>query len=36
MQRLLDSCDIGDPAGVGDYAILLLVARLGLRSIEAP
>ncbi len=35
MQRLLDSCDISDPAGVRDYAILMLVARLGLRSIEA-
>jgi len=35
VQRLLDSRDIGDPARVGDYAILMLVARLGLRSIEA-
>jgi site-specific recombinase XerC len=35
VQRLLDSCDISDPAGVRDYAILMLVARLGLRSIEA-
>ena len=35
MRRLLDSCGIGDPARVGDYAILMLVARLGLRSIEA-
>jgi hypothetical protein len=34
VQRLLDSCDISDPAGVRDYAILMLVARLGLRSIE--
>ncbi|MCX2934282.1 hypothetical protein ORI20_28860 [Mycobacterium sp. CVI_P3] len=31
---LLDSCDHGDPVQVRDYAILLLVARLGLRSIE--
>jgi integrase len=35
VQRLLDSCDISDPAGLRDYAILMLVARLGLRSIEA-
>jgi len=35
VQGLLDSCDISDPAGVRDYAILMLVARLGLRSIEA-
>ena len=34
VQRLLDSCDISDPAGVRDYAILMLVARVGLRSIE--
>jgi integrase len=34
VQRLLDSCDISDPAGVRDYAVLMLVARLGLRSIE--
>jgi site-specific recombinase XerD len=31
---LLDSCDRGDPVQIRDYAILLLVARLGLRSIE--
>ena len=31
---LLDSCDRGDPVQVRDYAILMLVARLGLRSIE--
>ena len=30
VQRPLDSCDISDPAGVGDYAVLMLVARLGL------
>ena len=34
VQRLLDSCDRGDPAGIRDYAILMLVARLGLRSAE--
>jgi site-specific recombinase XerD len=31
---LLDNCDHGDPVQVRDYAILMLVARLGLRSIE--
>ena len=35
VQRLLDSCDISDPAGVREYAIVMLVARLGLRSIAA-
>ena len=34
VQRLLDGCDRGDPVGVRDYAILMLVARLGLRSAE--
>jgi site-specific recombinase XerD len=34
VQRLLDSCDRGDPIGIRDYAILMLVARLGLRSAE--
>lgn len=34
VQRLLDSCDRGQPVGVRDYAILMLVARLGLRSAE--
>ena len=34
MQRLLDSCDRGRSVGVRDFAILMLVARLGLRSIE--
>ena len=29
------SCDISDPAGVRDYAILMLLAGLGLQSIEA-
>ncbi len=28
-------CDISDPAGVRDYAILMLLAGLGLQSIEA-
>ncbi len=35
VQQLLDGCGISDPAGIRDYAILMLVARLGLRSIEA-
>jgi integrase len=35
VQRLLDNCDLSEPAGVRDYAILMPVARLGLRSIEA-
>ncbi|WP_436501727.1 tyrosine-type recombinase/integrase [Actinokineospora sp. HUAS TT18] len=34
VQRLLDSCDRSDPVHVRDYAILMLAARLGLRSIE--
>jgi integrase len=34
VQRLLDSCDRGDPVGIRDHAILMLVARLGLRSAE--
>jgi site-specific recombinase XerD len=34
VQRLLDSCDRCDPIGIRDYAILILVARLGLRSAE--
>jgi site-specific recombinase XerD len=34
VQRLLDSCDQATPVGVRDYAILTLVARLGLRSAE--
>jgi integrase/recombinase XerD len=34
VQRLLDSCDRGNPVGIRDYAILMLVARLGLRSAE--
>jgi integrase len=34
VQRLLDSCDPDDAGGARDLAILMLVARLGLRSIE--
>jgi site-specific recombinase XerD len=34
VQRLLDHTPRQDPVGIRDYAILLLVARLGLRSIE--
>ena len=34
VQRLLDSCDRGNPARIRDYAILTLVARMGLRSAE--
>ncbi|NMN99020.1 tyrosine-type recombinase/integrase [Antrihabitans stalactiti] len=34
VQRLLDSCDRADPVQARDYAILMLLARLGLRSIE--
>ncbi|MFE5709089.1 site-specific integrase [Rhodococcus koreensis] len=34
VQSLLDHCDRTDPIGIRDYAILILVARLGLRSIE--
>jgi site-specific recombinase XerD len=34
IQRLLDHCDRSSPVGVRDYAIIMLVARLGLRSIE--
>lgn len=34
VQQLLDHCDRSDPVQVRDYAILMLVARLGLRSIE--
>lgn len=32
--RLLDCTDRGTPVGVRDFAIIMLVARLGLRSIE--
>ena len=34
VQRLLDSVDRSSDVGVRDFAIILLVARLGLRSIE--
>ncbi|HUY74581.1 MAG TPA: site-specific integrase [Candidatus Dormibacteraeota bacterium] len=34
VQRLLDSCDRDHAVGVRDFAILVLLARLGLRSIE--
>jgi site-specific recombinase XerD len=34
VQALLDNCDRGRPNGIRDLAILTLVARLGLRSIE--
>jgi site-specific recombinase XerD len=34
MQRLIDTCDRSSPDGTRDRAILLLVARLGLRSVE--
>lgn len=34
VQALLDNCDRNDPTGVRDFAIITLVARLGLRSIE--
>lgn len=34
VQSLLDSCDRGTTVGVRDFAIMMLIARLGLRSIE--
>lgn len=34
VERLLDACDRGTPPGRRDYAILLLLARLGLRANE--
>lgn len=34
VQGLLDSCDQTTPMGIRDHAILMLLARLGLRSIE--
>ena len=34
VQLLLDSCDRSTLVGVRDFAIMMLVARLGLRSIE--
>lgn len=30
--KLLESIDLGNPCGIRDYAIILLIARLGLRS----
>jgi site-specific recombinase XerD len=34
VQRLLDGCDRGSAVGIRNFAIMTLVARLGLRSIE--
>jgi site-specific recombinase XerD len=34
VQLLLDSCDRSNDVGIRDFAIMMLVARLGLRSIE--
>jgi len=34
VQKLLDSCDRTTDVGVRDFAIMTLVARLGLRSVE--
>ena len=34
VRRLLDSCDGGTAIGRRDFAIMILIARLGLRSIE--
>ena len=34
VQRLLDCCDKTVPVGVRDFAMIMLLARLGLRSIE--
>jgi hypothetical protein len=34
VQHLLDNCDRSSPGGIRDFAILMLVARLGLRSSE--
>lgn len=34
VNRLLAGCDRSSPDGIRDYAMLMLVARLGLRSIE--
>lgn len=34
VKALVDSCDRSQPAGIRDYAILSLLARLGLRSCE--
>lgn len=34
VQRLLDSCDRSTEVGIRDFAMMMLVARLGFRSIE--
>lgn len=34
VQSLLGSCDRGTALGVRDFVMMLLVARLGLRSVE--
>jgi site-specific recombinase XerD len=34
VQALLDSCDRSTPNGIRDFAIVALLARLGLRSVE--
>lgn len=34
VRRLLDGCDRTGPVGIRDFAILMLVSRLGLRSAE--
>jgi site-specific recombinase XerD len=34
VQRLLDCCDRTTPIGIRDFAMIMLLARLGLRSIE--
>jgi integrase len=34
VERLLGSCDLASPTGARDRAVLLLLARLGLRAIE--
>ena len=34
VQLLLDTCDRVTPVGVRDFAMMMLIARLGLRSIE--
>ncbi len=32
LERIVDSCDISKPVGLRDFAVLLLLARLGLRA----
>lgn len=34
VELLMDSCDRATPAGLRDFAVLILLSRLGLRSIE--